>query len=353
MDADKHAQIKAHARAIAALLYEETDPEQVQTLSGIEEAVRGHILEHVSPEIGKFFIQTSSGTCAGRKRTLKSILGKLSLSEKQAHVLMVKPYTRWSPYLEKCCLLLSANGSYNNSAEDIKVLTGMSVSHSTQQRLVHRQDFELPELDQTVEEMSVDGGKVRLRTAIGEPCQWRDYKAVNLHEHSVGAFFCENVSLVSWVNQQPLATPLICLGDGHDGIWNIFAEIGTTSQRCEILDWYHLIENLGKVGGSQQRLDAVETCLWFGDVDGAIEQFKDWQHERVKNFIIYLNKHRHRIVNYGYYQAEGISIGSGSIESTVKQVGRRIKISGAQWDESNVPQVLKHRCAYLNGQFST
>ncbi|NEN96166.1 MAG: hypothetical protein F6K50_11685 [Moorea sp. SIO3I7] len=32
----------------------ETDPEQVQTLSGIEEAVRGHILEHVSPEIGNF-----------------------------------------------------------------------------------------------------------------------------------------------------------------------------------------------------------------------------------------------------------------------------------------------------------
>lgn len=32
MDADKKAQIQAHARAIAALLYEETDPEQVKTL---------------------------------------------------------------------------------------------------------------------------------------------------------------------------------------------------------------------------------------------------------------------------------------------------------------------------------
>ncbi|MEM6446092.1 MAG: ISKra4 family transposase, partial [Cyanobacteria bacterium P01_D01_bin.123] len=34
----------------------------------------------------------------------------------------------------------------------------------------------------------------------------------------------------------------------------------------------------------------------------------------------------------------------------VKQIGRRIKISGAQWKAENVPQVLKHRCAYLNGQ---
>lgn len=54
MDADKKAQIQAHARAIAALLYEETDPNQVKTLAGIEEAVRGHLLEHVSPEIGDF-----------------------------------------------------------------------------------------------------------------------------------------------------------------------------------------------------------------------------------------------------------------------------------------------------------
>jgi hypothetical protein len=54
MDADKKAQIQAHARAIAALLYGETDPQQVKTLAGIEEAVRGHLLEHVSPEIGNF-----------------------------------------------------------------------------------------------------------------------------------------------------------------------------------------------------------------------------------------------------------------------------------------------------------
>lgn len=31
MEADKKAQIQAHAQAIAALLYGETDPEQVKT----------------------------------------------------------------------------------------------------------------------------------------------------------------------------------------------------------------------------------------------------------------------------------------------------------------------------------
>lgn len=275
----------------------------------------------------------------------------MSLSEKQAQKLDVKAYTRWSPYLEKCCLLLSANESYERAAEDLRVLTGTAVSHSTQQRLVHRQIFDLPQVAQAVEEMSVDGGKVRLRTPQGEPSEWRDYKGVNLHERCVSAFFQDNASLVNWVNAQPLSTPFTCLGDGHDGIWNIYAAICTPTQRREILDWYHLVENLGKVGGSQQRLDAAEACLWQGDVEGAIAQFNDWQHERVTTFIAYLNNHRHRIINYSYFQAEGISIGSGAIESTVKQIGRRMKISGAQWGKNNVSQVLKHRCAYLNGQF--
>lgn len=275
----------------------------------------------------------------------------MAISEKQAGKLNVKPYERRSPYLEKCCLLLSANESYKRSAEDLQVMTGMNVSHGTQQRLVHRQTFDLPVVTTYVEEMSVDGGKARLRTAKGEPSEWRDYKGVNLHNCCVNAFFQDNAALIEWVNNQSSIKPLVCLGDGHDGIWNIYEKIGGPDERFEILDWYHLVENLGKVGGSGQRLDAVEELLWEGKVDLAIAQFQDWKHERVDTFIAYVTKHRHRIVNYGYYQAEGISIGSGAVESTIKQMGQRIKISGAQWKKENLPQVLKHRSAYLNGEF--
>jgi hypothetical protein len=251
---------------------------------------------------------------------------------------------------------VSANVSYERSVEDILVLTGLKVSRGSQHRLVHRQNFELPvarEKTHPVEELSIDGGKVRIRTPLGESCRWQDYKAVNLHEHDVAAFFQSNETLIAWVNSQKLSSPVTCLGDGHDGIWNIVSGIRTLEQRREILDWYHLRENLYKVGGSQQRLTAVETLLWRGDIDAAIEQFQGWQHERVETFIAYLNHHRSRIVHYDYFQAEGISIGSGAIESTVKQIGGRLKLSGAQWNAENVPQVLLHRCAYLNGQFSS
>ena len=71
--------------------------------------------------------------------------------------------------------------------------------------------------------------------------------------------------------------------------------------------------------------------------------------KQAQNFCEYLEKHRHRIVNYEYFQSEQIcSIGSGAVESAVKQIDRRTKISGAQWNIENVPQVLAHRCAYLN-----
>ncbi len=166
--------------------------------------------------------------------------------------------------------------------------------------------------------MSLDGGKVRLRTAKGKALIWRDYKAVSFHQLGVAAFFQNNSALLDLVNSQVLAKPLICLGDGHDGIWNLFREIGEKQERIEILDWYHLIENLYKVGGSFQRIEEVKCFLWKGDVDAAISCCEGWSEPQVENFITYLNKHKHRIVNYGYLQAEGISIGSGSVESKIK-----------------------------------
>jgi len=92
----------------------------------------------------------------------------------------------------------------------------------------------------------------------------RDYKAVRLQGIYYGTFFQSNLSLSDWVNSQRLLCPLVCLGDGHDGVWNLFEEIGSTAIRQEILDWYHLKENLYKVGGSLKRLKAAETFLWQG-----------------------------------------------------------------------------------------
>lgn len=241
-----------------------------------------------------------------------------------------------------------ANVSYERAAQDVAYLTGIRVPAKTQQRLVHHQRFPQPSAPEALNELSVDGGKVRIRTPLGEPCQWKDYKAMATVAGSLAAYR-DNAVLIDWTHQQPLAATLTCLGDGHDGIWNIVEKIGTPEQRREILDWYHLMENLYKVGGSLKRLHQAEHRLWQGQVDETLALFESLDKKQAQTFCRYLRKHRHRIVNYNYYQQEQIcSIGSGAVESTIKQISRRVKISGAQWKEENVPQVLAHRCAYLN-----
>jgi hypothetical protein len=279
-------------------------------------------------------------------------VGELKLKAKQLEKLGVKPRSRLSPLLQKCCLRLSANESYQNAESEIEALTGVKVSHSTQQQLVLLQDLPLPSALQAVGEVSVDGGKVRLR---GEPQAggyWRDYKTVRLQGIYSGAFFDDNQSLVDYVNSQELVNPLVCLGDGHDGVWNLVQQLGQSEQfsRWEILDWYHLKENLYKVGGSFKRLKAAEALLWQGQVEATKALFDNCRGRQVKNFMAYLEKHHSRLVNYSYYQAEQLcSIGSGAVESAIKQIGARSKISGAQWQIESVNQILSVRCAYLNG----
>ena len=73
MDASKEARFKALTEELAALLYEETDPGQVKTLAGIEEAIRGHLLERVGPELGNFLLQQAAAQQMGENGGSKAL----------------------------------------------------------------------------------------------------------------------------------------------------------------------------------------------------------------------------------------------------------------------------------------
>ena len=112
---------------------------------------------------------------------------------------------------------MNANVSYQNTAQELEILTGLKVCHSTQQRLVQRYELTEVKVKQEVEELSVDGGKVRLRTPKGLGCEWKDYKAVNFHGQGVAAYFQDNQAILTWVNQQQLSEICTCIGDGRSG----------------------------------------------------------------------------------------------------------------------------------------
>ncbi len=61
MTPEKAQELKTYLQAIAAILYEETPPEELNTLEAIEQTVRQKVLKHVSPEIGVFLSERLQG----------------------------------------------------------------------------------------------------------------------------------------------------------------------------------------------------------------------------------------------------------------------------------------------------
>jgi len=225
---------------------------------------------------------------------------------------------------------------------------GIQIGHSNLHRMLKRVELSESQAEQKVSALSVDGGKIRLRSE--EKGEWRDYKAVSLHDSVCEAFFQAPEALQEWSERQPLSPILTCLGDGHDGVWKVIKNIGgkkVVIQR-QVLDWYHLKENLYKVGGSIRRLQRAETMLWLGWFEAAIAEFDGMKSKQAKRFQAYLKHHEQRIPNYQEYARLGIPIGSGSVESKIKQISARVKISGASWKRENVAQILRLRCAYLS-----
>jgi len=103
------------------------------------------------------------------------------------------------------------------------------------------------------------------------------------------------------------------------------------------------------VGGSLKRLEQAESYLWQGEVDRAIALLSECRRKQAQNFIKYLQSHKERIINYQKVQSEELcSIGSGAVESAIKQLDLRLKVVGAQWNKHNVNQMLQLRSAYLN-----
>jgi len=164
--------IKAHAEAIAALLYEEADPEQLTTLAGWKTV---QLLEHVTP-YWCFFLSAQPHRNRQGRPASKSILGELPISSKQTK-LLVAPH-QISPYLETCCVRSSANVSYENAAKDVEFsrVYEWVLKHSSSPPARVFPTI----LTNVVEQLSVDGRKVRLGH-LWANLYLADYKAVRLH----------------------------------------------------------------------------------------------------------------------------------------------------------------------------
>lgn len=54
MTPEQKQALQEHIQAIAKILYEDTSPESLTSLAGIEEVVRSQMQKHIMPEVGVF-----------------------------------------------------------------------------------------------------------------------------------------------------------------------------------------------------------------------------------------------------------------------------------------------------------
>ena len=154
---EEQLRLSACIEEIAQILYKNTASLRNSHLRRTGESSTSTDARICQPQSCPFFIQkvTKTATGQGRTRTLNSCLGRLKITQKQANRLGIEPYSRKSPLLEKCCFLLSASESYQNASIDLGTLTGVKVSHSSQHRLVQRQEFSAPEASQALAQLSI------------------------------------------------------------------------------------------------------------------------------------------------------------------------------------------------------
>jgi hypothetical protein len=148
--------------------------------------------------------------------------------------------------------------------------------------------------------------------------------------------------------------------DGAAWIWNLL----TTHypQAVQIVDWYHAADRLTRVAHAafdqpatrDTWLERSETDLWEGRVAEVIQACADLgtQCSEAQEAATYFTNHAARM-RYDQYRAKDYLIGSGTVESSCKQiVTQRLKCSGAQWIVPGAVATAKARAAWLSAEWT-
>lgn len=82
------------------------------------------------PAVGVFYHNDNSNNRRTLAQAQKHPRGTESEQWTQAEQLGVASHTRLSPYLELCCLRVSANASYAHTEKDVEMFTEIALCHA-------------------------------------------------------------------------------------------------------------------------------------------------------------------------------------------------------------------------------
>jgi hypothetical protein len=162
-----------------------------------------------------------------------------------------------------------------------------------------------------------------------------------------------------------------CVCDGSQGLWALFSFHLLAAGFIGILDFIHLLTYLYAAAGAVKGKGTSAAWVlyecwlrlaWSGEVSGLLAALRaaareagappegaaeDDPRQVLADAVTYVANNRERM-DYPRYRRLGLPIFSAPVESTIKQINRRIKGSEKFWVQGGAEAVLQVRAAYLS-----
>lgn len=152
----------------------------------------------------------------------------------------------------------------------------------------------------------------------------------------------------------PRAAKSSMTGDGADWIWNLTWDYFPES--VHIIDWYHAAERLAKAAEAlypddehqaEKWLKQRRDDLYYGRIHLIIQ---DLDAAELSEHSHYFHVHQRRM-QYHQFREELYPIGSGTVESGIKQFKARVTGAGMRWSRPGAQRMLTLRAAVLSHTF--
>ena len=154
----------------------------------------------------------------------------------------------------------------------------------------------------------------------------------------------------------PRAARSSVTADGAEWIWNLTADLFPDS--TQIVDWYHATQHLAQAAHALFPHDADRAMQWYRSMQNPLFRGEIWRITRplmqadLADQARYFEHHQRRML-YQEFREDGWLIGSGPVESEIKQFKIRLTGPGMRWSRPNAERMLVIRSAVLSDDFDT
>lgn len=155
----------------------------------------------------------------------------------------------------------------------------------------------------------------------------------------------------------------LVVADGGVWIWNLASEHFSTSR--QVVDWYHAKQHLYAVGNllfgegtaeAHAWVKQKETPLYQGHARQLADEFRELAKTHRRNAKSLRQEagyfeNNHRRMQYLETREDGFPIGSGMVESGIKQFRARLVGPGMHWKRESAERILPLRATILSNRF--